>query len=133
MNKKKYIVILVFLLLISGLVFVWRDKMFKTNEEKKLDLKKQSDEQYQKDVKILDETIADAKLTDKDLDGISDEEEKKMGTNIYKSDSDADGLLDSDEVKYYKSDPIKSDTDGDKFKDGEEVRRGYSPLGPGKL
>ncbi len=45
--------------------------------------------------------------TDSDNDGLSDEEEKMLGT-----------------------DPQNPDTDGDGYTDGEEVRNGYSPLVP---
>ncbi len=45
--------------------------------------------------------------TDSDNDGLSDEEEKILGT-----------------------DPQNPDTDGDGYTDGEEVRNGYSPLVP---
>src|SRR3989338_11614627 len=48
------------------------------------------------------------------------------------NDSDNDGLLDIDEVKYG-TDPNKPDTDGDGYPDGEEVQNGYNPLGPGKI
>lgn len=47
-------------------------------------------------------------------------------------DSDGDGLLDIDEVKYG-TDVNKPDTDGDGYRDGEEVQNGYDPLGPGRL
>lgn len=43
--------------------------------------------------------------SDSDKDGLSDEEEKKLGT-----------------------DPKKADTDGDGFLDGQEVKGGYDPL-----
>ena len=42
---------------------------------------------------------------DSDKDGLTDEEEKKLGTN-----------------------PTKADTDGDGFLDGQEVKEGYDPL-----
>ena len=44
---------------------------------------------------------------DSDKDGLSDEEEKKIGTN-----------------------PQKADTDGDGFLDGQELKDGYDPLRP---
>ncbi len=46
-------------------------------------------------------------IVDSDNDGLSDEEEKRLGT-----------------------DPQNPDTDGDGYTDGEEVRNGYSPLVP---
>jgi protein-disulfide isomerase len=48
------------------------------------------------------------------------------------TDSDMDGLLDVDEVKYG-TDKYNKDTDGDGFMDGEEVKNGYNPNGSGKL
>ncbi len=49
------------------------------------------------------------------------------------TDSDGDGLSDSDEINKYHTDPFVADTDHDGFSDGAEVRMGYNPLGPGKL
>lgn len=94
--------------------------------------------------------------SDKDHDGLSYEEEMKLGTDpnnadtdgdgltdgqevkVYKTDpknfdTDSDGLTDGDEIKVYKTDPLKKDTDGDGFSDGQEVQSGYNPLGAGKL
>jgi len=42
-------------------------------------------------------------------------------------DSDQDGLTDQEE-KMIGTDPFKADTDGDGYSDGEEVRSGYNPL-----
>jgi hypothetical protein len=70
---------------------------------------------------------------DSDSDGLTDEEEKLIGTNPEKVDSDDDGLFDRDEVKIYKTNPLVSDTDKDGFSDGSEVKNGYNPNGAGKL
>lgn len=70
---------------------------------------------------------------DTDGDGLSDAEEKVLGTNPNLIDSDNDGLTDYEEVKIYKTNPLNPDTDGDKYLDGDEVRHGYNPNGPGKL
>ena len=43
------------------------------------------------------------------------------------NDTDADGLIDSDEQIVYHTDPTRSDTDGDGYLDGQEVASGYSP------
>ncbi|MBT5338745.1 hypothetical protein HN643_03460 [Candidatus Falkowbacteria bacterium] len=72
-------------------------------------------------------------VSDRDNDGLSDDLEKELGTNIFKADSDGDGLFDISEVNVYKTDPLTADTDGDGFLDGEEVLGGYNPKGPGKL
>lgn len=56
---------------------------------------------------------------DNDSDGLSDEEEAKLGTDPNKKDTDGDGLLDSQETQYG-TDPKKSDTDGDGIQDGKD-------------
>lgn len=43
-------------------------------------------------------------------------------------DSDGDGLIDTDEVNVYGTDPLNPDSDGDGYNDGQEVRNGYDPL-----
>jgi len=70
---------------------------------------------------------------DSDGDGLTDEEELKLGTDPENSDTDNDGLFDREEVKVYKTDPLNADTDGDGYLDGEEVNHNYDPKGPGKL
>ena len=68
---------------------------------------------------------------DSDGDGLTDQEEKVLGTKIDVADTDADGLTDWAEVKIYKTNPLNPDTDGDTYKDGQEVINGYDPLLPG--
>ncbi len=68
---------------------------------------------------------------DSDNDGLSDEEEKQLGTNHNNFDTDGDGLVDRVEVKIYLSDPLKKDTDSDGYNDGEEVINGYDPTKTG--
>ena len=58
---------------------------------------------------------------DSDGDGLTDEEEAKLGTDPFNKDTDGDGLTDGDEVKTYKTNPLNPDTDFDGLKDGEEV------------
>lgn len=70
---------------------------------------------------------------DSDQDGLSDEEEYLLGTDINSVDTDLDGLFDREEVEVYKTDPLNADTDGDGYSDGDEVKNGYNPNGPGKL
>jgi len=76
---------------------------------------------------------ADNSPLDSDGDGLTDDEEKTLGTNPYSADTDQDGLYDREEVKVYHTDPNNPDTDGDGYKDGDEVKNGYNPLGAGKL
>jgi len=70
---------------------------------------------------------------DSDQDGLTDEEEANLGTNLNDPDTDHDGLTDREEAKVYNTDPLSVDTDGDGYPDGEEVKNGYNPKGPGKL
>lgn len=70
---------------------------------------------------------------DSDGDGLTDEEEKTLGTDPNSVDTDKDGLFDRDEVKIYHTDPLNPDTDGDGIPDGIEVKNGDNPNGPGKL
>lgn len=58
---------------------------------------------------------------DPDGDGLTNREEKQLGTNPKVADSDGDGLSDGAEVKQYSTNPLKADSDGDGLKDGEEV------------
>jgi outer membrane protein OmpA-like peptidoglycan-associated protein len=58
---------------------------------------------------------------DSDGDGLTDEEEAKLGTDPFNKDTDGDGLTDGDEVKVYKTNPLNPDTDFDGLKDGQEV------------
>jgi lipoprotein-anchoring transpeptidase ErfK/SrfK len=43
------------------------------------------------------------------------------------TDSDQDGLLDFDEINYFKTNPNKADTDGDTYPDGVEIEHAYDP------
>ena len=70
---------------------------------------------------------------DSDFDGLLDEEEAGLGTNLNNPDTDYDGLTDREEIKVYGTDPLYQDTDGDGFNDGDEIKNGYNPKGPGKL
>ncbi|MFH1193717.1 MAG: hypothetical protein V1661_01850 [bacterium] len=70
---------------------------------------------------------------DSDNDGLTDAEEKKLGTDPLNPDTDGDRLFDGEEVNVYHTDSLNPDTDGDGFQDGAEVQAGYDPKGPGKL
>ena len=59
---------------------------------------------------------------DADRDGLSDTQEKKLGTKVNVADSDGDRVPDGEEVKRYKSDPVLSDTDADGLGDEQEIR-----------
>jgi outer membrane protein OmpA-like peptidoglycan-associated protein len=61
--------------------------------------------------------------TDSDHDGLTNKEEKELGTDQNNPDTDGDGLSDGDDVHTYHTNPLKADTDGDGLKDGEEVMK----------
>lgn len=58
---------------------------------------------------------------DTDGDGLSDLEERKLGTNPFSVDSDCDGLSDYLEVKILETNPVSADTDKDGLNDFFEV------------
>jgi hypothetical protein len=59
--------------------------------------------------------------SDSDGDGLTDDEEKQIGTNPAFADTDHDGLNDYDEVKVKKTDPLNPDTDSDGVQDGSDL------------
>jgi hypothetical protein len=69
---------------------------------------------------------------DSDKDGLTDEQEKKLGTDAANPDTDIDGLNDGAEINIWGTDPQNKDTDGDGFTDGQEVLNGFNPKGAGK-
>ncbi len=83
--------------------------------------------------KIQNDQILFGEIIDTDKDGIDDQREKEVGTDVAVPDTDTDGLTDGQEVLMYKTDPLNTDTDGDGYPDGQEVRNNYNPRGPGKL
>jgi len=65
---------------------------------------------------------------DIDGDGLTNEEEERLGTNPYDADTDGDKLTDWYEVTQVGSDPRKVDTDGDGLTDFEEaIKYGTRP------
>lgn len=66
--------------------------------------------------------VVSALPKDSDGDGLTDEEEAKLGTDPFNKDTDGDGLTDFEEVKTYLTNPLNPDTDFDGLKDGEEVK-----------
>ena len=75
----------------------------------------------------------DKEILDADADGLTDDEEKKLGTDPNNPDSDYDGLGDYQEVNVYKTDPNDRDTDDDGIEDGIEIMLGRNPKGGGIL
>ena len=95
--------------------------------------------------------VGNGQDADDDNDGLTDEEEKALGTDPLNPDSDNDGtndkedifpldaneadldddndgLTDKDEVLAYKTNPLNPDTDSDGLSDGEEIILGTDPL-----
>lgn len=78
--------------------------------------------------------------TDTDGDGLADELEKYIGTDINKTDTDGDGLNDYEEKIIFNYDPKKPDSDGngisdfdedyddDKLTNGEELKFDTNPI-----
>ncbi|OGU58677.1 MAG: hypothetical protein A2X64_09255 [Ignavibacteria bacterium GWF2_33_9] len=59
--------------------------------------------------------------SDTDGDGLTNKQEKELGTDPKNPDTDGDGLTDGQEVNKHKTNPLVQDTDGDGLNDGEEV------------
>lgn len=70
---------------------------------------------------------------DTDRDGLTDAQERELGTNPLVADTDSDGVSDYHEIVVYNSSPTNPDTDGDGYTDGDEIRNNYNPVGPGPL
>lgn len=65
--------------------------------------------------------VSESGSADPDHDGLTNRQEKELGTDKNNPDSDGDGLNDGDEFTTHKTDPLKADSDGDGLKDGEEI------------
>jgi len=73
----------------------------------------------------------DGTWKDTDNDGISDDDERRIGTKVWNADSDGDGLKDGFELNDVLSDPLRADTDGGGKNDGTEIQQGRNPLRSG--
>jgi hypothetical protein len=69
-------------------------------------------------------------MNDSDKDGLTDQEEERVGTDKTRADTDGDGLRDGEEVKTLGTNPKVRDTDKGGVIDGVEVNRGLNPLDP---
>lgn len=67
---------------------------------------------------------------DFDEDGLINYEEYNRNTNPWNPDSDADSLLDGDEVNIYHTDPLDKDSDDDGLDDDDEIQLKTDPLNP---
>ncbi len=72
-------------------------------------------------------TVIDPTLTDTDNDGLYDNEETALGTDINNPDTDGDGLNDGNEVNLYSTNPLSADTDSDGMPDSFEVANSLLP------
>lgn len=82
-----------------------------SEDDESLDEEESSDEQFfDEEGGELEEEASSMNDEDDDDDGLSDEEERELGT-----------------------DPDSNDTDKDGFDDATEIKNGYDPLGKGKL
>ena len=133
-NKKYFIASFIVVLFIGALLLFFKFYLFA--DKTKLaapaaDLARQKYiEAQNKKIKEFNDIIAPAAKSDSDLDGLTNDEEKKLGTDANNPDTDSDGLLDIDETQIFRSNPLKADTDGDGLRDGAEVRNRTNPLKP---
>jgi hypothetical protein len=68
---------------------------------------------------------------DTDGDGLSDVQERRLGTNPRSRDTDHDGMPDDMEVQWRPAtDPLRKDTDGDGLSDWAELMIGTNPTNP---
>jgi hypothetical protein len=65
---------------------------------------------------------------DADCDGLTNGQERALGTSRSNADSDRDGLTDGFEVNKLASDPSDPDTDNDNVDDGDEVGDHTDPM-----
>lgn len=132
-NKIIIIVVVILLLLLAGIGFwyFWQKASKQVGAGRDLPAQVVAEKQAEPEFKIFIKP-ADKKY-DLDRDGISNEDEKKLGTSENSFDTDGDGLNDGTEINKWHTDPTKADTDGDGYSDGMEIIKGYNPLGPGKL
>ena len=68
---------------------------------------------------------------DLDQDGLTNLDEFRHGGEPQNPDTDADRLLDGEEVNTYHTDPRRADTDLGGTSDGDELKRGTNPLDRG--
>ena len=128
--KKILIIILILIVIAGGVYLILRGRALQKagNVQQNINTTTPAESQAQIEAKKYQDIIKELTVTDSDLDGLTNDEEKKLGTDPEKSDTDNDGLLDKDEINIYKTDPLKADTDGDGKTDGYEARHRTDPL-----
>ena len=123
-NKKKIILIIAAFVLVVVIGFLAFSLLSKKNNL----VNNVGENQSNAPEQVYNKAIENTLLTDSDLDGLTNAQEKELGTNPDNSDTDSDGLLDNSEILIHKTNPLKADTDGDGKGDGYEVRRNLDPL-----
>lgn len=73
-----------------------------------------------------------ASSIDSDGDGLTDQQETQNGLDPFdpsdaSADPDADGIISSDEINIYHTDPLNADSDMDGIADGAEIANGLNP------
>lgn len=121
-KKKKILLILLVLfiiLFVLGGIFIY----LKGNKEKKKEYTTPDD------FMALHMNVSEVgDEADEDGDGLTNKNEKELGTSLYSVDSDKDGLDDKTEVEHTKTDPLCADSDEDGILDGTEISAELDPL-----
>lgn len=73
---------------------------------------------------------ADGCPEDADFDGLTNAQEREIGTDFLNADTDGDGLSDGMEVIFLNTNPLLADTDGGGANDGDEYFHGLDPRDP---
>ena len=132
MNKKIIYIILIIVLMVaivsSGIFFYNKYRLNKKNAIQN-DAGNPINAEFQV-ITLPSEPVTPPQwyATDKDGDGLTDDEETKLGTDKWEPDSDFDEISDKLEIEKYKTDPLNPDTDGDSYRDGLEIVNGFDPL-----
>ncbi|MBQ3601352.1 MAG: VWA domain-containing protein [Lachnospiraceae bacterium] len=61
-------------------------------------------------------------------DGLSNQKEIELGTNVFLADTDGDKLTDYEEIYTYKTNPLVEDTDEDSLTDYDDIQLNFNPL-----
>lgn len=72
-------------------------------------------------------TVSGAPTVDSDGDGLTDDQERAIGTDPNDADTDDDTLSDGEEVTFYGTNPSAADSDADGFRDDGELKAGSDP------
>ncbi|MDD3284279.1 MAG: hypothetical protein PHZ07_01665 [Patescibacteria group bacterium] len=143
--KYFFIGFFVLIIIITSLAYIFYDKIFKKSSDSgeiilntstsTLNLENKNENNQNTNLDEIDGVKVNSSAISNDIDGdgLSNEEERILGTDPNNPDTDGDGLSDRQEVKIYKTDPLNSDTDGDGYLDGDEIKNAYNPRGEGKL